>query len=198
MRDKFFKAFMVVSVIAALMNIAQASGYQLLGSSASLAGPQISGDNTSGLFTPGAARVGITISGSEKLEANATGVTIGTSTPISIFTVAGNEATTAAGRAYNTGTASDTIAAGIASTYESANTAAGAFTVTFAAPKGDGEKREICFANTTGVITWAVTTPATATIGLPTTLTGGGCVSVVYNSVAGTPTNSPATTWVRW
>ena len=102
----------------------------------------------------------------------------------------------ASGRAYNTGTTSDTIAAGIATTFESANTASGAFAVTFAAPTGDGERRRICFKNTTGTITWNVTTPATATNGFPATITAGNCVEAVYNSAAGTPANSPATTWV--
>jgi hypothetical protein len=104
----------------------------------------------------------------------------------------------ASGRAYNTGTASDTIAAGISTTFESANTGSGAFTATFAAPTGDGERRRVCFKNTTGTITWSVTAPATATNGLPTTITAGNCIEVVYNSAAGTPANSPATTWVLY
>jgi len=100
-----------------------------------------------------------------------------------------------AGRNINTGTVSDTLAAGVASTFESANTAAGAFTITIAAPIEDGERRRICFKNATGVITWTVTAPATATDGLPTTVSAGGCVEMIYNSVAGTPPNSAATTW---
>lgn len=121
-------------------------------------------------------------------------LTIGSTT----LTTANGFILSATGRAYNTGTTSDTIAAGIASTYESANTASSAFTATLAAPQGDGERRRVCFKNTTGTITWAVTTPATATAGLPTTVTGGQCVEMVYNSVAGTPTNSPATSWVLY
>lgn len=100
-----------------------------------------------------------------------------------------------AGRNVNIGTVSDTLAAGVASTFESANTAASAFTVTIAAPIEDGERRRICFKNATGTITWTVTAPATATNGLPTTMAAGQCVEMVYNSTAGSPTNSAATTW---
>jgi hypothetical protein len=103
-------------------------------------------------------------------------------------------------RAVNTGTTSDTLAAQIQTTYESANTASGAFTVTLAAPNADGEWRRICFKNLTGTITWTVTAPATATSGFPTTMgpssAGGPCFAMVYNSVSGTPTNAPATTWL--
>jgi hypothetical protein len=109
-----------------------------------------------------------------------------------------SEWTSSGGRAFNTGTASDTMAAGVMSTYESANTAAGAFTVTIAAPTADGERRRICFKNTTGVITWTVTSPATATANLPTTLTGASCLEMVFNLTAGTPTNAPANTWIQY
>lgn len=66
--------------------------------------------------------------------------------------------------------------------------------MTLAAPTGDGERRRICFGAAT-TATWAVTAPATATDSLPTTIITGQCVEVVYNSVAGTPANSTATTW---
>lgn len=95
--------------------------------------------------------------------------------------------TLATGRAVNTGFSSDTIAAGVASTYESANTSSGAFTVTLAAPIGDGERRRICFKNAIGAITWSFTSPATAVTGAPTTLAAGGCVELVYQSVFGAP-----------
>jgi hypothetical protein len=101
-------------------------------------------------------------------------------------------------RAVNIGTASDTVAAGIAATYESANTAAGAFTITLAAPTQNGERRRVCFKNATGAITWSVTAPATATDGLPATMLAGDCTELVYNSVSGTPTNAPATTWLPY
>ena len=101
--------------------------------------------------------------------------------------------TLSGGRAVNTGTTTDTIAAGVASTYESANSAA--ITLTFAAPSGDGERRRVCLKNSS-TVTWAETTPATAAAGLPTTFIAGQCVEAVYNSAAGTPTNAPATTWV--
>ena len=100
-----------------------------------------------------------------------------------------------AGRAVNTGASSDTLAASKAATYESNNTGSGAFTVTIAAPVSDGERRRICFKNLTGTITWTVTAPATATAGLPTTIAAGQCAEMIYNSVAGSPTNSAATTW---
>jgi hypothetical protein len=101
------------------------------------------------------------------------------------------------GRAVNTGTASDTIAANIASTYESANTGSGAFTLTFAAPIGDGERRRVCFHNLTGTITYTPTSPATAIIG-PATIAANTCQEWVYNSASGTPTNAPATTWLPY
>lgn len=100
--------------------------------------------------------------------------------------------TTFGGRAFNTGTTADTIAAGKASTYESANSVT--TTITYAAPIGDGEVRKVCFKNAT-TVTWAVTAPATAQVGLPTTITAGACVSAIYNAVAGSPTGSAATTW---
>ena len=101
--------------------------------------------------------------------------------------------TLATGRSYNTGTTTDTIAAGIASTYESNNSAT--ITLTLAAPSGDGELRRVCLKNAS-TVTWAVTSPATAVVGLPTVFIAGQCVEAVYNSAAGTPTNSPATSWV--
>lgn len=102
------------------------------------------------------------------------------------------------GRAVNTGTTADTLAAGIASTYESANTGSGAFTVTLAAPAQDGERRRICFKNLTGTITWTATSPATATAGFPTTIAAGTCFEMTYNAVSATPTNAPATTWLPY
>ncbi|MFA5170433.1 MAG: hypothetical protein WC426_02625 [Sulfuriferula sp.] len=103
--------------------------------------------------------------------------------------------TASVGRAVKSGAAADTIAANIASTVESANTASGAFAITLAAPAVDGERRRVCFKNTTGTITWSVTAPATATFGLPATVQAGQCVEIIYNSAAGVPTNSAATTW---
>ena len=127
-------------------------------------------------------------------------VGIGTTSPSSnsLLDVRGaissyGKVTNAAGRAVNTGTTSDTIAASIASTYESANSAT--TTLTFAAPTGDGERRRICLKNA-ATVTWAVTSPATAVAGLPTTFIAGQCVEAIYNSASGTPANAPATTWV--
>jgi hypothetical protein len=99
----------------------------------------------------------------------------------------------ASARAVNNATTSDTIAAGIASTYESTNSAT--ITLTFAAPTIDGERRRVCLKNAS-TVTWAVTSPATAVAGLPTTFLAGQCVEAIYNSASGTPTNSPATTWI--
>lgn len=104
--------------------------------------------------------------------------------------------TPSTGRAVNTGTTADTAAAGIASIYESANTAAGPFTVTLAAPTRDGERRRVCFKNATGTVTWTVTSPATAVAGIPITFIAGQCTEMVYNSASGTPANAPATTWL--
>src|SRR5262249_47434271 len=99
---------------------------------------------------------------------------------------------TSGSRAVNTGMAADTLAAATSSTFESNNTASGAFTVTIAAPVYDGERRRICFKNATGTITWTVTSPATATVGLPTNMSAAQCIEMVYNSVAGIPTHSAA------
>jgi hypothetical protein len=93
-----------------------------------------------------------------------------------------------------------TIAAasvGGTTTYISNNAASGV-TVTLAAPTGDGERRRIVFANASTGITWAFTASATAQAGLPTTVVIGQVVEMVYNSVAGTPTNSAATTWYQY
>jgi hypothetical protein len=109
-----------------------------------------------------------------------------------------SEVVVSTGRAVLIGTTSDTLPASITTTFESNNTGSGAFTVTLAAPTGDGEHRRICFNNLTGTITWTVTGPATATSGLPTTMAADSCIEMVYNSVAGTPTNSAATTWYQY
>lgn len=104
----------------------------------------------------------------------------------------------ATGRAVNTtaSVATITIAAGIATTYIA--TPASTITVTLAAPQRDGERRRIFFgAGTT--VTWAVTSPATAVVAqLPTVFAAGTSIEVFYNSVAGTPTNSAATTWYAY
>ena len=144
------------------------------------------------------------VHGASRLTVNSsTGdVIIGTSTDDGINALqvaggfkAGARSTLATARAVGSGSATVTLGANIASTAVPANTASGAFTVTLAAPSGDGERRRVCFANATGTITWAVTTPATATAGLPATVPAGGCVEMVYNSVAGSPSNSAASTW---
>lgn len=120
-------------------------------------------------------------------------VGVGTTSPSATLSVNGSYATHSTGRAYNTGTTTDTIAAGKATTYESTNSAT--ITLTFAAPAGDGERRRVCF-NAISTVTWAVTSPATAVAGLPTSVIAGQCIEAVYNSASGTPTNAPATTWV--
>jgi hypothetical protein len=123
---------------------------------------------------------------------------VGSVTPgAGVFTTlkAVNSYVVVVGRAVNIGTTSDTLAASKATTFESANTGSGAFTVTLAAPVADGERRRICFKNVTGTITWTVTSPATATSGFPTTIAAGQCLEMIYNSIAGSPTNSAATTW---
>jgi hypothetical protein len=110
--------------------------------------------------------------------------------------IAANQVAIATGRAVNTtATASAaTLAAGIASMYI-ATPSATAITITLAAPTADGERRRIVFGGPVTTITWTPTTPATAVLGLPTTVIAGQAVEIVYNSVAGTPTNSAATTW---
>lgn len=126
--------------------------------------------------------------GSNKLQIN------GSVKSTSALTIPGLKVSSA-GRAVNIGTTADTLAASKYTTFESANTASSAFTVTIAAPTSDGEIRRICFKNITGTITWTVTAPATATNGLPATMTAGQCTAMIYNQTAGTPTNSAATTW---
>jgi hypothetical protein len=71
---------------------------------------------------------------------------------------------------------------------------ASAITVTLAAPLGDGERRRIVFGAAT-TVTWAVTAPATTTTALKTSFAAGESIELVYNSTAGTPANSTATTW---
>jgi hypothetical protein len=105
--------------------------------------------------------------------------------------------TIAGGRAVNTTSSASTatVAAGIASTYIA--TPGTTITVTLAAPTADGERRRIVFGAAT-TVTWAVTSPATAVAGLPTVYAANTHVEVVYNAVAGTPTNSAATTWYQY
>ena len=105
--------------------------------------------------------------------------------------------TSASGRAVNTtvALASVTIAAGTSTTFLA--TPATAITITLAAPAQDGEYRRIVFGAAT-TVTWAVTAPATATIGLPTVFSANSSIVIVYNAVAGTPTNSAATTWYQY
>ena len=110
--------------------------------------------------------------------------------------IAANQVSIATGRAVNTtaAAATATLAAGIASMYI-ATPSATAITVTIAAPTADGERRRIVFGGPLTTITWTPTAPATAVAGLPTTVIAGQAIELVYNSVAGTPTNSSATTW---
>lgn len=104
--------------------------------------------------------------------------------------------TTAAARAVNTtaALAAVTIAASINSTYLA--TPAAAITVTVAAPVGDGERRRIVFGAAT-TVTWVPTAPATSVLA-QTAFIAGEAIELVYNSVAGTPTNSAATTWYSY
>jgi len=97
------------------------------------------------------------------------------------------------GRAVNTtaAAATATIAANISSTYIA--TPAAAINVTLAAPSGDGERRRIVFGSAT-TVTWTPTAPATATT-MKTAFAAGEAIEIYYNSVAGTPANSAATTW---
>ena len=98
-------------------------------------------------------------------------------------------------RAYNS-TASlsaVTIAAGILST--NIATPASTITVTLAAPTGDGETRRIVFGAAT-TVTWAVTSPATAAVIPKTSFAKGESIELIYNAVAGSPTNAPATSWI--
>ena len=100
------------------------------------------------------------------------------------------------GRVVNTTASASTItiSAGVTSTYIA--TPGAAITVTLAAPVADGERRRIVFAGAT-TVTWAVTSPATA-VAAPTVMAAGTAIELVYNSVAGTPANSAATTWYQY
>ncbi|MFI3198160.1 MAG: right-handed parallel beta-helix repeat-containing protein [Methylococcaceae bacterium] len=100
-------------------------------------------------------------------------------------------------RAVNNGTTSIAIPAGIASSYVN-NLAGAGVTITLAAPLYDGERRRICFGGVSTGITWAVTSPATAVVNLPTTVANQQCIEIIYNSIAGAPTNSPATSWLLY
>jgi hypothetical protein len=101
------------------------------------------------------------------------------------------------GRFVNTGTTAIAIPVKSATNYLSSISATGV-TITLAAPVVDGERRRIVFGAASTGITWAFTAPATAQIGLPTTVVAGQVVEIVYNSVAGTPANSAATTWYQY
>ena len=103
----------------------------------------------------------------------------------------------AVGRYVNTGTTAITVSGNAATTYL-ANIAATGVTITLAIPTADGERRRIVFGGASTGITWAFTAPATAQIGLPTTVVAGQAIEIVYNSVAGTPANSAATTWYQY
>jgi hypothetical protein len=126
---------------------------------------------------------------------NATSVGATTAASVAATTLSSNSTllTGAGARAVdNTAAlAAVTIAASRQSTYLA--TPGAAITVTLAAPTGDGERRRIIFGAAT-TVTWAVTAPATATA-IKTSFLAGESIEVVYNSVAGTPTNSAATTW---
>lgn len=101
------------------------------------------------------------------------------------------------GRAVNTSTNAIAIPTSISTSYLSGISASGV-TITLATPAGDGERRRIVFGGASTGITWAFTAPATAQVGLPTTVVAGQVVEIVYNSVAGTPANSAATTWYQY
>jgi len=104
---------------------------------------------------------------------------------------------TPSGRAVNTGTTAIAIPQNTATSYLSGISASGV-TITLAAPSGDGERRRIVFGGASTGITWAFTAPATAQVGLPTTVVAGQAIEIVYNSVAGSPANSAATTWYQY
>jgi hypothetical protein len=103
----------------------------------------------------------------------------------------------ASGRAVNTGTTNIAIPAKLSTSYLSGISATGV-TITLAAPSQDGEIRRIVFANASTGISWAFIAPATAQIGLPTTVTAGQAIAIVYNSQLSTPANSAATTWYQY
>ena len=123
----------------------------------------------------------------------------GTAATPTQFAVTNNGAflTGAGSRTVNTGTTAITIPAKTTTNYLSTISASGV-TITLAIPTADGERRRIVFGGASTGITWAFTAPATAQIGLPTTVVAGQAIEIVYNSVAGTPANSAATTWYQY
>lgn len=101
---------------------------------------------------------------------------------------------TAVGRAYTASAATTaTINASIdLTTVQNSATCA----ITLAAPLGDGEIRRVVFTGA-GSVTWTVTAPATTiSAQAPTTVTAGQEVKFIYQSVAGSPANAPATAWL--
>ena len=154
------------------------------------------------MLAPGLAFAGFTGGNQASTAVTVTGAaqpaitSVGTLTVLAVagaVTSAG-KVTVPSARAVNTSSAlaTVTISAGIASTY--IDLPAAAITVTLAAPAGDGERRRVCFGAAT-TVTWSVTAPATTSDSLPTAIIASQCVEMIYNSVAGTPTNSAATNW---
>ena len=154
----------------------------------------ITGGTIAGVTTLGASAAAIT-------GGTINGTTIGATTPAAVtattFSSNSTLVTAAATRVVDTtaALATVTIAASKQTTYIA--TPAASITVTLAAPTGDGERRRITFGSAT-TVTWAVTAPATVATIPKTAFLAGDSVEVVYNSVAGTPANSTATTWYQF
>jgi hypothetical protein len=102
--------------------------------------------------------------------------------------------TISGGRAVNTTASLSALTLSVLKATTFVASPAAAITVTMAAPNGEAERRRVCFGAAT-TVTWAVTAPATATAGLPTSIAQGQCVEMIYNQNAGSPANSAATTW---
>lgn len=143
-----------------------------------------SSDTTTGFYSSAAGFLNAAISGVQAASLSANGW--GTK----------SNSTFSTGRAVNTtaAVAAYTAPASVASNYIA--TPAAAITVTLAAPTADGERRRIVFGAAT-TVTWTPTAPATA-VAAKTIFAAGESIELVYNSVAGTPANSAATTWYTY
>jgi lysophospholipase L1-like esterase len=106
----------------------------------------------------------------------------------SVWRAMGGSAIVATNRRIAAGTGSvtaTTIQPGIQYTYITDNTAAAAYTVTLPVPT-DGMLLTLVFANATGAITYTVTNPATATIGLTTPAAANVPIKMVYHTATTT------------
>lgn len=106
-----------------------------------------------------------------------------------------NSLISSGGRQYNATAGLAAYVIGASSSINTIVTPAAALGVTLPVPAGDGDIRRITFGAAT-TVTWTPTAPATSAAQLKTVFAAGDEYQIVYNSVAGTPAGSPATSWL--